>query len=174
MKKDSAVTPESPTVRVDLPIEGVVLQRPRVVEYEYGNLVELFRPEWPGVFASGEAPGHLYFIDNPQHGGRGEWHKHDLTVDRYSVVKGILELILWDSRDGSASKDVQMSVVLEAGSRDRYSMARIPAGVWHTIIWKTVDGGVLLNAKDPAFVHADPDKYRLAFETKAPEPGHYF
>jgi len=174
MKKDPSVRPEGPIVRDDLPIEGVVLQRPPVVAYEYGNLVELFRPEWPGVFASGEELGHLYFINNPQQGGRGEWHKHDLTVDRYSVVKGILELILWDSREGSTSKDAQMSVILEAGSLDRYSMARIPPGVWHTIIWKTVGGGILVNAKDPAFAHTDPDKYRISFETKPPEPDHYF
>lgn len=174
MKQDSAVERHSPEVRDNLPISGVVFQRPPVVSYEFGNLVELFRTEWSGVFQEGDGFDHLYFIKNPEPGARPDWHKHEHTLDRYMVIEGVLELVLWDGRENSPTTDEQISVTLEAGSPERYSMVRIPPGVWHTLCWVSPAGGILVNAKDPPFAPESPDKYRVPLSHNAPNPTHRF
>lgn len=174
MIKDSPATPHQPETLSVPEIEGLVLQRAPSVVYKHGVLVELYREEWDGVFRESEGINHLYLIQNPNEGGRGEWHKHDATLDRYMVAQGTLELILWDDRKESVTRGNQISVTLQPGSSSNYSMARIPPGVWHTLFWRSPGGGVLVNSKNPPFLPSDPDKYRLSLDEMPARPTHFY
>lgn len=158
--QDSPGPLHAPFFASDVPIEGVVLQRAPFVAYEHGELTELFRPEWTGVFQEGETIDHLYAVWAPRGGKRDEWYFHKQTTDRYAVLVGSLWLGLYDGRKVSPSSGAFMAVVLEANSQENYSMVRIPPGVWHSLEWQS-QPGLFINAKTPPYQQASPDKFRV-------------
>lgn len=163
VKRDPQGPDHAPEVMTHPTIEGVVLQTSPHVEYTNGVLTELFRPEWPGVFAPGEPIEHLYTVWSPQGGMRKEWYYHEHTLDRYMILRGRLDLGLYDGRDGSASRGSFDVVSLGEPSSGLPSAVRIPPGVWHSLKWASLDG-MFLNAKLPRYNREVPDKFRVPLD----------
>ena len=102
-KRDEPGPDHSPLVNAVGEIDGVVTQNTPHVAYEHGTLTELYRPEWAGVFAEGEPIEHLYTVWAPRGGMRREWYFHEHTLDRYMILRGLLDVGLYDGREGSDS-----------------------------------------------------------------------
>lgn len=160
MERDAQGPDHAPDVVLHESIDGVVLQTSPHVAYEAGILTELFRPEWPGVFVPGEPIDHLYTVWSPNGGMRKEWYFHEHTLDRYIILRGRLDLGLYDGREGSATFGAFDVVALGEPASGLPNALRIPPGVWHSLRWASPDG-MFLNAKLPRYNREVPDKFRV-------------
>jgi dTDP-4-dehydrorhamnose 3,5-epimerase len=91
---------------------------------ERGTVCELYDPRkgWhvePLVFA-------YCFTIRP--GYAKGWNLHERHEDRYAIIHGELERVLYDTRPGSPTNGLLASVVL---SDHRRRLVNVPAGVWH-------------------------------------------
>ncbi|HUP58780.1 MAG TPA: dTDP-4-dehydrorhamnose 3,5-epimerase family protein [Thermoanaerobaculia bacterium] len=124
---------------------------------ERGSVVELFDPRWgwhadPLVFA-------YSFTIRP--GFVKGWGLHKQHEDRYFILSGEMELVMYDERPDSPTYGLVSRVVM---SELRRGLINIPAGVWHAdhnIGQKDV---VVVNFPTIQYDHTSPDKYRLPLE----------
>jgi dTDP-4-dehydrorhamnose 3,5-epimerase-like enzyme len=156
------VGPKTSTVIEPSGIEGALLMSVPNVEYEYGNLAEIFNMEWDSIYR--EPVEHMYMIRNRPN-TREEWHVHTKTVDRYVLLQGVLEVALFDGRDGGESAQKLVQFELNSLGDSGPNALRIPPGVWHT--FRSAGEFALLNCKYPGFNRENPDKYVATF----PESG---
>lgn len=150
-------------------IEGVVVASPPAVLYDNGVLTEFYRPDWANTSFWGREPiEHLYTVFSPSGETRKEWYFHEHTIDRYSVISGALAVGLYDARRESSTFAGFEVVTLEAPGSDSPTSLRIPAGVWHSLSWKT-PSGMFLNCKSPPFNPGTVDKFRVPIDELPPE-----
>jgi dTDP-4-dehydrorhamnose 3,5-epimerase len=160
-ERDQPGPEHKPLINALPEIEGVVIGSSPFVEYGEDNLLtELYRPEWVGIFAEGEAIEHLYTVHAPSGGMREEWYYHEHTTDRYMVLNGLLNVGLYDGRENSETFGNFKVVNLGEPNSGRPDSLRIPPLVWHSLQWESV-GGFFLNAKLPGYVRNTPDKFRI-------------
>jgi dTDP-4-dehydrorhamnose 3,5-epimerase len=138
-------------------IDGVRTKSLRVIPDERGRLMEILRAddEIFGVF------GQLYMTTNYP-GVVKAWHLHHRQEDMVCCVKGMIKLVLFDAREGSATK----GTVSEFFIGDHNPMlVRVPAGVYHG--WKGIstDESVVVNVPTEMYDYDDPDEHRLPWDT---------
>ena len=123
-----------------------------------GSVTELYDPRWgwhsdPLVFS---------YIFTIRPGMVKGWGLHKLHEDRYFVISGELELILYDPRPESSTCGKICKVYL-SGTRPR--LVNVPRNVWHADRnIGTVDATVV-NFPTIPYDHTNPDKYRLPLDT---------
>lgn len=163
MERDAQGPDHAPIVTPHPSIDGVILQTSPHVDYANGILTELFRPEWPGVFAPDEPIEHLYTVWSPEGGMRREWYFHERTLDRYMMLRGRLDLGLYDGREASPTFGAFDVVSLGEPGAGLPTAVRIPPLVWHSLKWASADG-MFLNAKLPRYSREIPDKFRVPMD----------
>jgi dTDP-4-dehydrorhamnose 3,5-epimerase len=150
------VTPDGE--RTATPLEGVLQRRARTHVDDRGTLVEMLDPRWgwhpsPIVYA-------YTFTERP--GSAKGWAIHKKHEDRYFLVSGELELVLYDVRPDSATCGKLWTVVLTELDR---SIINIPAFVWHATRNLGTADAVVVNFPTIPYDHDAPDKYRLPLDT---------
>ena len=125
---------------------------------ERGSVVELYDPRWgwhpdPLVFA------YSFTIRPGMIKGWGVHMKHD---DRYFILYGEMEVVLYDERPDSPTYGLVSKVVL---SEHRRRLMSIPSGVWHADRNIGSRDVVVVNFPTIQYDHASPDKYRLPLDT---------
>jgi dTDP-4-dehydrorhamnose 3,5-epimerase len=123
-----------------------------------GSVVELFDPRWqwhpdPLVFS-------YAFTIRP--GIVKGWGMHKLHEDRYFILSGEMELVLYDERPDSPTHGLLSKIVL---SEYRRGLLNIPAGVWHANKNIGNKDVVVVNFPTIQYDHSAPDKYRLPLDT---------
>jgi dTDP-4-dehydrorhamnose 3,5-epimerase len=162
--RDNPGPQHQPVVDKTAAISGVVIQSAPFVTYGGENvLTELFRPEWPGVFAESETIEHLYTVKAPSGGIRKEWYFHERTLDRYMILDGLLDIGLYDARVNSPTHGEFVVVSLGEPGSGFPNAIRIPPLVWHSLKWQT-SRGQFLNAKLPSYNREIPDKFRVPLD----------
>ena len=69
--------------------------------------------------------GEVYFsVSYP--GAIKGWHQHTRQTQNYAVISGRIKLVLFDAREGSATKDELQELFI---GEDNYCLVRIPPGV---------------------------------------------
>src|SRR5262245_3433000 len=123
-----------------------------------GSIRELFDPRWNWhpeplryVYSFTIRPG---FIKG--------WGLHQKHEDRYFVLAGELEVVLYDTRPDSPTRGEVSKVVL---SEYRGRIMNIPAGIWHANHNIGTRDVLVINFPTLPYDHADPDKYRLPLDT---------
>ena len=101
--------------------------------------------------------GEIYFsVVNP--GAIKAWRRHRSTVTNIAVPAGAIRLVLYDDRDGSATRGAVME--LDTG-RDAYSLITIPAGVWSGFLGLGSEPATVANCAtaphDPAEIDRRPE-----------------
>ena len=139
-------------------IEGVSVREVRHVPRDHGVITEIFRPEWDPtglpvvqIYQSRLFPGAL-----------GAWSCHARTTDRLFVSQGHLKIVLFDAREGSTSHGQVME--LHAGDV-RPALVVLPPGIWHGLQNLGTIDALVLNCPTEAYNYADPDHYRLPYDT---------
>ncbi len=90
------------------------------------------------------------------------WGMHKEHEDRYFLILGEMEVVLYDTRPDSATFGLISNVYLSEYNR---RLMNIPAGIWHAnhnIGQKEV---VVINFPTICYDHSYPDKYRLPLDT---------
>src|ERR1700726_1768961 len=150
------VTPEGQSLR-QLP-EGVIIREIPTHVDERGAVAELIDERWslsagPLVFA-------YTFTIRP--GFVKGWGLHKHHEDRYVVVKGEIELVLFDPRPNSSTCNQLYRVVL---SEHRRRLVNIPPLVWHADHNIGTCDAMVVNFPTKPYEHNRPDKYRLPIDT---------
>lgn len=123
-----------------------------------GSVVEMFDPRW------GWHPDPLVFVYTftIRPGKVKGWGLHKRHEDRYFLLQGEMEVVLYDERDDSPTRGLVAKVYLTELHR---RLMNIPAGVWHADHNIGSRDAVVVNFPTIPYDHANPDKYRLPLDT---------
>ena len=137
--------------------DGVVFRDVPTHVDERGPVVELFDPRW------GWHPDPLVFVYSftIRPGFAKGWGLHKEHEDRYVLLQGEMEVVLYDERPDSPTNGLVSRVIL---SEYRRRLMNIPAGVWHADR-NLGDKDVVVNFPTIQYDHSSPDKYRLPLDT---------
>jgi dTDP-4-dehydrorhamnose 3,5-epimerase len=138
--------------------EGVLLRDLPVHADDRGSVMEMFDPRWnwhpdPIVFT-------YCFTIRP--GYVKGWNLHKLHEDRYCLLQGEMELVLYDPRPESTTCGEVCKIVLTANQR---RIVNVPRNVWHADHNIGSTDLLVVNFPTTAYDHADPDKYRLPIDS---------
>jgi dTDP-4-dehydrorhamnose 3,5-epimerase len=158
MKKDKqTVTPDGEeTAKL---IHGVSFKEVPTHVDDRGFVVEMYDSRWtwhdsPLVFS------YTYSIRPGIIKGWGMHKKHE---DRYFILFGEMELVMYDARKKSPTKGLVSKIYMSEFNR---RLVNIPAGVWHANRAIGLKDTVVVNFPTICYDHKDPDKYRLPVNTK--------
>jgi dTDP-4-dehydrorhamnose 3,5-epimerase len=90
------------------------------------------------------------------------WGLHKLHEDRYFVVRGEMEVVMYDPRPDSPTFGKISKVYLSAA---RPRLINIPRFVWHADHNIGSEDVAVINFPTIQYDHANPDKYRLPLDT---------
>jgi dTDP-4-dehydrorhamnose 3,5-epimerase len=134
-------------------IDGVVIKDLKVIPDERGWLMEIFRNDDPFF----QKFGQLYMTVAYPGVVKG-WHYHKQQTDHFCCVKGMLKVVLYDDREGSATRGEVNEFFI---GEKRPQLLRIPAGVLHGMKGVGVEPALLINVPDQVYDYADPDEFRV-------------
>ena len=139
-------------------IEGVSIRDAIAHIDERGSVLEVYDTRWgwhpdPLVFA------HCFTL---RPGYVKGWGLHKLHEDRYFILSGEMDLVLFDPRPESSTRGCVQRIPL---SEQRRQLINIPRFVWHAE--RNVGGKdvVVIDFPTAPYNHGDPDKYRLPIDT---------
>jgi dTDP-4-dehydrorhamnose 3,5-epimerase len=123
-----------------------------------GSVTELYDTRWnwhqePLVFA-------YMFTIRP--GMIKGWGLHKLHEDRYFVIRGEMELVMYDPRPESPTFGKVSHVYLSAAHP---RLVNVPRNVWHADRTLGTEDVMVVNFPTMQYDHANPDKYRLPLDT---------
>jgi dTDP-4-dehydrorhamnose 3,5-epimerase len=90
------------------------------------------------------------------------WGMHREHEDRYFILAGEMEVVMYDARDDSPTRGLVSRVVL---SEYRRRLMNVPTGVWHANRNIGTKDVIVVNCPTTPYDHANPDKYRLPLDT---------
>jgi dTDP-4-dehydrorhamnose 3,5-epimerase len=139
-------------------IEGVSIRDVPTHTDERGSVVEIYDLRWgwhpaPMVFA------HSFTI---RPGFVKGWGLHETHEDRYFILFGDMELVLFDPRPDSSTYGKVGKVLMSESNR---RLVNIPAFVWHAEHNIGTRDVVVIDFPTRPYNHQDPDKYRLPIDT---------
>ncbi len=139
-------------------IEGVEVNKLKVVPDERGRLMEILRSDDPAFVKFGQ----VYMTTNYP-GVVKAWHYHKKQTDYVCCVKGMIKLVAYDSRGKSKTKGEINEFFI--GDHNP-CLITIPPGVYHG--WKCIsaDESVVVNIPTEVYDYKNPDEYRLPPDTK--------
>lgn len=123
-----------------------------------GTVCEMFDPRWqwhPDPFAF----AYMFTMRPRKIKGWGMHKKHD---DRYFIMFGEMEIVMYDARPDSPTRGLLAKVVMAEHHR---RLMNIPPGIWHANHNVGDKDVVVVNFPSTPYDHADPDKYRLPLDT---------
>ncbi len=138
-------------------IDGVKTKKLKVVPDERGRLTEIMRND-DEMF---EKFGQLYMTTNYP-GVIKAWHFHKNQIDNVACIKGMIKLVMFDSREGSPTKgEVNEMFIGEYNP----TLVRIPSNVYHG--WKCVSEteSMVVNCPTELYDYAAPDEERLPYNS---------
>jgi dTDP-4-dehydrorhamnose 3,5-epimerase len=139
-------------------VDGVVVHRPPVHVDHRGWVFEVHNL----APALGDEPLVWAYADMVRPGQVKGWARHEVKIDRYSVLGGSLLVLLHDARPDSPTHGVTQDVVL---SPDGARQIRIPVGVWHLLANVGTDEALFLNLPTEPYHHDGPDRFLLPWDT---------
>ena len=138
--------------------DGVNFRRGPTQVDARGTVFEMFDPRWnwqpePLVF--------VYMFTLRPRMVKG-WGLHKLHEDRYALLVGEMEIVMYDVRPESSTRGQVSSIVLSEYNR---GLVNIPAGIWHANRNLGNKDAIVVNFPTKPYDHANPDKYRLPLDT---------
>jgi len=125
----------------------------RVIPDDRGRLMEMLRADDPQFDEFGQV-----YLSTTYPGVVKAWHYHKLQKDNFVCVKGMVKLVLADTRDGSHTKgEINEFVVGELNPL----LVQVPIGVYHG--WKGIgmEEAYVINVTTKTYNYKAPDEYRL-------------
>ena len=137
---------------------GVTI-RPLVTHIDArGSVCELFDPRW--AWHADPLRTAYFFTIRP--GLVKGWNLHREHEDRYAIIYGELELVLFDPRPDSPTCGEVCTIRLSGQQR---CLVNVPVNVWHADHNIGSTDLLVVNFPTTPYNHANPDKYRLPLDT---------
>ncbi len=135
-------------------IAGVKSKKLKVIPDERGRLMEMLRGDDELFVKFGQA-----YMTTAYPGVVKAWHYHKKQVDNFVVVKGMMKIVLYDSRKESST----YGEVNEFFLGDHNPMLlQIPAYVYHGFKCISDQEAMVINIPTEVYNYQEPDEYRLA------------
>jgi dTDP-4-dehydrorhamnose 3,5-epimerase len=134
-------------------IHDVKVKKLKVIPDDRGRLMEMLRAD-DDLF---EEFGQLY-LSTTYPGVVKAWHYHKLQKDNFVCVKGMVKLVLADTREGSPTRGAIDEFVL---GEHNPLLVQVPIGVYHG--WKCLGDqeAFVINAPTKPYDYKNPDEFRL-------------
>jgi dTDP-4-dehydrorhamnose 3,5-epimerase len=140
-------------MKVSSPIDGVVISPLKLLPNARGRLMEIMRTDDPDTISVEQV-----YLTSTYPGVVKAWYRHQQQVDQLASISGLVRLVLFDGREGSASyRSVQEIYLGELAPR----LVRIPTGVWHGFQSVGIQEAFLLHLNSHRFDPVRPDEDRL-------------
>lgn len=133
-------------------IAGVVVKPLAWIPDERGRLIEVLRED----DACFERFGQMY-VTTVYPGVVKGWHYHKRQVDYFTCVAGMIKLVLYDDRPGSATTGRINEFFL---GTYKPQLIKVPPLVWHGFKGVGEVEAVVINVPNHPYQHRAPDEYR--------------
>jgi dTDP-4-dehydrorhamnose 3,5-epimerase len=156
-------TQDKPTVsptgeRLESLIEGVHIRYAITHPDERGTLTEIYNPAW-----GFDAAPLVYLYEFTIRPGKVKgWIVHHDQDDRIFALQGTVKFVLYDDRPASPTYKMLNTIFLSDQNR---GLITYPRGVYHALQNIGETTARLINLPTAPYNHAEPDKYRLPFDT---------
>ncbi|MBI3011316.1 MAG: dTDP-4-dehydrorhamnose 3,5-epimerase family protein [Candidatus Omnitrophica bacterium] len=134
-------------------IKGIRTKPLRMIPDERGRLFEMLRRDEPIFLRFGQV-----YCTTITFGVVKGWHYHKKQIDNFVCVSGMIKLVAYDSRPGSATKGLINEFFI--GTHNPM-LVQVPAGVYHGFKGLTDPEAVVINIPTEPYHHQRPDEYRL-------------
>ena len=134
-------------------IDGVMVKDLKVIPDERGRLMEILRCDDEMFQKFGQV-----YLTTGYPGVVKAWHYHKTQTDHFCVIKGMMKVALYDSRDGSPTKGEVNEFFL---GEHRPILLRIPSLVYHGFKTVSTEEALLINIPTEPYRYADPDEFRV-------------
>ena len=131
------------------PIEGVKIKQLRTIPDERGKIYHMLRCD-DEIFTEF---GEIYF-SQIYPGVVKAWHYHEKMILNYSVIEGMIKLVLFDDRKGSKTQGNTMEIFM--GEENRI-LVQVPKQVWNG--FKGIGVGKAIVANCASIPH-DPEEIK--------------
>ncbi len=159
----AAAIQDVPTTKADgtlnrrLPHGAKIHRRPIHVD-DRGELQEIYGAAWD---VDDIPVSHLY-MSTLRPGVVKGWNLHKLHQDRYFLVHGVMQVVMFDPRPDSPTFGGVFSITMS--ERNRFVLT-VPEYVWHADYNCDTKEAVFVNMPTVGFDPANPDKYRLPIDS---------
>lgn len=134
-------------------IEGVLVRKLRVIPDERGRLMEILRSDDEMYRSFGQV-----YMTTAYPGVVKGWHYHKKQFDNMAVVKGMMKIVLYDSREGSPSRGKVNEFF--AGDHNPV-LIHIPPLVYHGFKCVSEQEAIVVNVPSELYDYSDPDEFRV-------------
>ncbi len=133
-------------------IDGVTIKPLRVMPDERGRLMEIFRNDEDEFEAFGQC-----YMTTAYPGVTKAWHFHEGQTDNFTCVKGMIKLVLYDSREDSPTRGEVNEIFL---GEHRPVRVRIPNLVYHGFKCVSAEEAIVINLPNKVYDYQHPDEIR--------------
>jgi dTDP-4-dehydrorhamnose 3,5-epimerase len=134
-------------------IDGVEVKKLIVHNDERGRLAELLRADDKIFIKFGQV-----YMTTAYPGAVKGWHYHKKQYDYFSCVKGMIKLVLYDSRDDSKTKGEINEFFIGVHNP---LLIRIPPNVYHGFKGISDEEAIVVNVITEPYNAAEPDEFRV-------------
>jgi dTDP-4-dehydrorhamnose 3,5-epimerase len=139
-------------------IDGVKIKKLNPIPDERGRIMEILRAD-DDLF---KKFGQIY-VTTAYPGVVKAWHYHKVQSDAFTVVHGMMKLVLYDQRPDSSTKGEVMEFFM--GEHNQI-LVQIPPFIYHGFKCISEREAIMLNCPTEPYNRQQPDEYRLAAHTK--------
>ncbi len=137
-------------------IDGVTVQKLRLIPDDRGWLMELFRKDWEVFEKFGQA-----YVTTCYPGAVKAWHYHTRQSDHFTCVCGVTKLALYDAREDSPTKGKVNEFYM--GTLNPI-LVKIPLLVYHGFTAVGTEMAMVANFPTELYNYEEPDEYRLPYD----------
>lgn len=134
-------------------IDGVVIKKLKAIPDERGRLMEILRADDQLFSKFGQV-----YMTTAYPGVVKGWHYHKKQTDHFSVVKGMIKLVLFDGRKDSPTKGEVNEFIL---GEHNPLLVKIPPLVFHGFKCVSQQEAICINVPTEVYNYDQPDEFRV-------------
>jgi dTDP-4-dehydrorhamnose 3,5-epimerase len=134
-------------------IDGVKVKQLRVIPDERGQLMEILRCDDEQFTKFGQV-----YMTTAYPGVVKGWHYHKKQIDNMAVVRGMMKLVLYDSRENSPTYKLLNEFFF---GEHHPLLIQIPPFVFHGFKAISEYEAIVINLPTEPYNYDDPDEYRV-------------
>ena len=134
-------------------IDGVIVKKLKVIPDERGRLMEILRADDEFFENFGQV-----YMTTAYPGVVKGWHYHKKQADNMAVIKGMMKIVLYDSRKKSETYGEINEIF--AGIHNPV-LVHIPCFVYHGFKCISEEEALVINIPTEVYNYKEPDEYRL-------------
>ena len=134
-------------------IDGVITKTLKVIPDERGRLMEILRKDDDFFIEFGQV-----YMTTTYPGVVKAWHKHERQTDNVACVRGMIKLVLYDSRKKSSTfKEINQFYL----GIYNPMLIQIPPDIYHGWMCVSEEEAIIVNIPTEVYNYENPDEQRL-------------